>query len=388
MLKYFSADWVFPVSVAPIENGVVSVNEAGEIQEVLTAAAAQHRQIKVNKHKGAIVPGFINTHCHLELSHLFGEIPERTGLVEFVQTVIKSRSADADAIQSAMHSADQRLFNNGIVAVGDISNQIISKEIKQQSKIYYHTFVEALSFNPDRAVATMDYAIEIKSQFAPLPATVVPHAPYSVSPELFALINTSAEEDEAFISIHNQETAHENEFFESKSGNFLQLYQFLGLNLSFFKPSGKTALQTWLPYIKKQKTLLVHNTVTSRADIDFAKQQHGNLYWCLCPQANLYIENTLPDVDLFISEDLKITLGTDSLASNHQLNILAEMKTLQSLKKVEFEKLLQWATINGAEFLGLEDQFGTIEVGKSPGLNLIQLSKDFEIESDRVIKLV
>lgn len=388
MLKYFSADWVFPVSIAPIENGVVSVNEAGEIQEVLTAAAAQQRQIKVNKHKGAIVPGFVNTHCHLELSHLFGEIPERTGLVEFVQTVIKSRSADADAIQSAMHSADQRLFNNGIVAVGDISNQIISKEIKQQSKIYYHTFVEALSFNPDRAAATMDYAIEIKRQFAPLPATVVPHAPYSVSPELFALINTSAEEDEAFISIHNQETTHENEFFETKSGNFLQLYQFLGLNLSFFKPSGKTALQTWLPYVKKQKTLLVHNTVTSKADITFAKQHHGNLYWCLCPQANLYIENTLPDVELFISEDLKITLGTDSLASNHQLNILAEMKTLQSLKKVEFEKLLQWATINGAEFLGLEDIFGSIEVGKSPGLNLIQLSKDFEIESDRVIKLV
>ena len=387
MLKYFSADWVFPVSLAPIENGVVSVNEAGEIQEVLTAAAAQQRQIKVHKYKGAIVPGFVNTHCHLELSHLFGEIPERTGLVEFVQTVIKSRSADADAIQSAMHSADQRLFNNGIVAVGDISNQIISKEIKQQSKIYYHTFVEALSFNPDRAAATMDYAIEIKRQFAPLPATVVPHAPYSVSPELFALINTSAEEDEAFISIHNQETTHENEFFETKSGNFLQLYQFLGLNLSFFKPSGKTALQTWLPYIKKQKTLLVHNTVTSKADITFAKQHHENLYWCLCPQANLYIENTLPNVDLFISVDLKITLGTDSLASNHQLNILAEMKTLQSLKKVEFEKLLQWATINGAEFLGLEDQFGTIEVGKSPGLNLIQLSKDFEIESDRVIKL-
>lgn len=387
MLKYFSADWVFPVSLAPIENGVVSVNEAGEIQEVLTAAAAQQRQIKVNKHKGAIVPGFVNTHCHLELSHLFGEIPERTGLVEFVQTVIKSRSADADAIQSAMHSADQRLFNNGIVAVGDISNQVISKQIKQQSKIYYHTFVEALSFNPEKAAATMDYAIEIKRQFTPLPATVVPHAPYSVSPELFALINTSAEEDEAFISIHNQETTHENEFFETKSGNFLQLYQFLGLNLSFFKPSGKTALQTWLPYIKNQKTLLVHNTVTSKADITFAKQHHENLYWCLCPQANLYIENTLPDVDLFISEDLKITLGTDSLASNHQLNILAEMKTLQSLKKVEFEKLLQWATINGAEFLGLEDQFGTIEVGKSPGLNLIQLSKDFEIESDRVIKL-
>ncbi len=387
MLTYFSADWVFPVSTSPLKNGIVSVNEAGEIQEILTETAAQQRQIKVDKLKGTIVPGFINTHCHLELSHMFGKVPEHRGLVEFVRTVIKSRSADVGEIRSAMLIADQKMFDQGIVAVGDISNQLISKEVKLQSKIHYHTFVEALSFNPELATATMDFANEIKNQFAPLPATVVPHAPYSVSPALFALINAAAEKDHAFISVHNQETADENEFFENKSGGFLRLYQFLGLDLAFFKPSGKTSLQTWLPAIKKQKTLLVHNTVSNRADIDFAKDNHTDLYWCLCPQANLYIENTLPDVDLFISERLKITLGTDSLASNHQLNILAEMKTLQVLKKVEFEKLLQWATLNGADFLGLSHRFGSIEVGKSPGLNLIQLSEGFEIESDQVIKL-
>ena len=387
MLTYFSADWVFPVSTSPLKNGIVSVNEAGEIQEILTETAAQQRQIKVDKLKGTIVPGFINTHCHLELSHMFGKVPEHRGLVEFLRTVIKSRSADVGEIRSAMLIADQKMFDQGIVAVGDISNQLISKEVKLQSKIHYHTFVEALSFNPELATATMDFANEIKNQFAPLPATVVPHAPYSVSPALFALINAAAEKDHAFISVHNQETADENEFFENKSGGFLRLYQFLGLDLAFFKPSGKTSLQTWLPAIKKQKTLLVHNTVSNRADIDFAKDNHTDLYWCLCPQANLYIENTLPDVDLFISERLKITLGTDSLASNHQLNILAEMKTLQVLKKVEFEKLLQWATLNGADFLGLSHRFGSIEVGKSPGLNLIQLSEGFEIESDQVIKL-
>ena len=387
MLTYFSADWVFPVSTSPLKNGIVSVNEAGEIQEILTEAAAQQRQIKVDKLKGAIVPGFINTHCHLELSHMFGKVPEHKGLVEFVQTVIKSRSADVGEIQSAMFIADQKMFDQGIVAVGDISNQLISKEVKLQSKIHYHTFVEALSFNPEWAIASMDFANEIKNQFTPLPATVVPHAPYSVSPALFALINAAAEKDHAFISVHNQETADENEFFENKSGGFLRLYQFLGLDLAFFKPSGKTSLQTWLPAIKKQKTLLVHNTVSNKADIDFAKDNHTDLYWCLCPQANLYIENTLPDVDLFISERLKITLGTDSLASNYQLNILTEMKTLQVLKKVEFEKLLRWATLNGADFLGLSHRFGSIEVRKSPGLNLIQLSEGFEIESDRVIKL-
>ncbi|RZK37404.1 MAG: amidohydrolase, partial [Pedobacter sp.] len=144
----------------------------------------------------------------------------------------------------------------------------------------------------------------------------------------------------------------------------------------------------WLPFIKEQKTLLVHNTVSSKADVEFAKQSHPNLYWCLCPQANLYIENTMPDVDLLISENVKITLGTDSLASNHQLNILSEMKTLQTHKNVDFDELLQWATINGAEFLGLSQSLGSFQAGKKPGLNLIQLSEDFKIESDQVIKLV
>ena len=387
MLKYVSADWIFPVSSPPLRNGAISVDESGEIINIFTAEQMSEINVTPQKYTGAIVPGFINTHCHLELSHMVGQIPEKTGLVNFVQSVIKSRSAEAEQIELSMQNADQQMFDNGIVAVGDISNQITSKGVKQQSKIYYYTFIEALSFNPERASAVMNDVTDIKNHFSPLPASVVPHAPYSVSPELFRLINEAAEKDNAFLSIHNQETTDENLFFENKSGGFLDLYKFLGLNISFFEPSGKTSLQTWLPYITKQKTLLVHNTVSNQDDITFAKRNHQNLYWCLCPQANLYIENSLPDVDLFIRENLKITIGTDSLASNHELNILAEMKTLQEHKKVDFEKLLQWATINGAEYLGLDIQLGTMEPGKKPGLNLIQLSEDFTIESDQVIKL-
>lgn len=388
MLKYFSANWVFPVSANPIKNGSVAIHPDGEIEEILTEEQTLKLDVAVTKYDGVIVPGFINTHCHLELSHLLGNIPEHTGLVEFVQSIIKSRQGDEEVIKLAMEKADKQMFDHGIVAVGDISNQISSKTVKENSKIYYHTFVEAMGFNPERADAIMAYAYGIKEAFAPLKATVVPHAPYSVSPALLSLISELAEQEHAFISIHNQETYNENAFFKNKTGGFLELYKFLGLDISFFQPSGKTSLQTWLPYVKKQKTLLVHNTVSAKADIDFAKQIHNNLYWCLCPQANLYIENTLPDVDLLIQGNLKITLGTDSLASNHQLNILSEMKTLQEHKQVDFEKLLQWATLNGAEFLEVDQQFGTIEKGKKPGLNLIQLSEDFIIESDVVTKLI
>ena len=388
MLKYFSADWIFPVSAPPIKNGVVAVNPDGTIEGMLTEEEALNLDLEVTKYEGAIVPGFINTHCHLELSHLLGQIPEQTGLVEFVQRIIKNRQSDEEQLRAAMKTADQTMFDNGIVAVGDISNQLSSKEVKAQSKIYYHTFIEAMGFNPERADAIMDYALGVKQGFEPLPASIVPHAPYSVSPELFGLITREAKNDHSFISVHNQETENENSFFKDKTGGFLELYQFLGLDISFFEPTNKTSLQTWLPYVNGQKTLMVHNTVSSRDDIMFAKENNQNLYWCLCPQANLYIENMLPDVDLLMEENVKITLGTDSLASNHQLNILSEMITLQKHKQVGFEQLLRWATINGAEFLQLDQQLGTIEVGKKPGLNLIQLSNDFIIESDRVEKLV
>lgn len=388
MLKYFSADWIFPVASAPVKNGTVAVRPDGEIAGILTEEEIANHGLDIIKYKGAIVPGFINTHCHLELSHMQGQIPERTGLVEFVRSIITNRQADGEQILEAMYNADQKMFENGIVAVGDISNQVSSKAVKQKSKIHYHTFIEALGFNPERAGAIMDHVKGIKQDFEPLPASIVPHAPYTVSPELFELIRVQAEKDNAFISVHNQETDNENAFFESKTGGFLDLYKFLGLDISFFEPLNKTSLQSWLPYIKEQKALLVHNTVSNKADIEFAKAHNQNLYWCLCPQANLYIENTLPDVDLLIDEKVKITLGTDSLASNHQLNILSEMITLQKHKQVDFEALLSWATINGAEFLALDQHLGTIETGKKPGLNLIQLSADFIIESDKVKRLI
>ncbi|WP_443944965.1 amidohydrolase family protein [Pedobacter sp. AW1-32] len=387
MLRYISADWIFPVRTSPIQNGVIAVDSEGVIKEVLTEDEAFALDLDIQKHSGAIVPGFVNTHCHLELSHMLHKIPEHTGLVEFVQQIIKNRQSETDEVLQAMQLADTKMAENGIVAVGDISNQIVSRQIKLSSKIYYHTFVEAMGFNPDRADAIMDFALSTKKQFAPLPAAVVPHAPYSVSVPLLQKIANVARQGNEIISIHNQETNDENDFFLSKTGGFLKLYDFLGLDISFFTPSGKTSLQTWLPNIPNQKILMVHNTVTAKEDLEFAAQNKQQLYWCLCPQANLYIENCLPDVDLMRKEKLKITLGTDSLASNSQLNILAEMQTLQVHKKIPFTDLLQWATWNGAEFLEKDDVFGSIEIGKKPGLNLIQLSDDFTIVGDLVEKL-
>lgn len=373
MLTYLSASTIYPVSTPPIQNGVIAVDEQGYVRGLYEAASAEALNLQVNTHyEGALLPGFINTHCHLELSHLKGKIPQHTGLFGFVSQVMKNRTAKALPVIKAMADADEEMYRNGIVAVGDISNEAVSAGVKLSSKLYYHTFIEAMGFHPAQASDIMSRAYATLERFAPMKRSIVPHAPYSVSDELFESITTLSEAQDNLLSMHNQETPAEDAFFQTKTGEFLELYKMLGLNLDNFQPSGKSSIQTTLGKLPKTKALLVHNTQTTQADVDFAKAQHPDLYWCLCPNANLYIENRLPDVAMLAAADLKITLGTDSLASNKQLSTLNEMLVLQDHKDITFRQMLQWATLNGAEFLGIEGTYGSFDVGKRPGILLLE----------------
>lgn len=383
MISHISATYVYPVVGPPIKDGVLSIDSIGTIKGIYTPQEAEERQLDdIQYHEGLLVPGFVNTHCHIELSNLKGLIPKHTGLPGFVKSVIKLRTSDEYELNLAMLKADIEMYENGIVAVGDICNQLISKALKVNTPVYYHTFLEIMGFNPDLAKEAIKRAKQFKDDLSPLPVSIVPHAPYSVSPELFRELNTYAKYQDGPVTIHNQETADENAFFEQKTGGFLALFKFLGQDISFFKPSGKTSLQTYLPLLSPDlKTLLVHNTYTTAADVAYATGIHPNLYWCLCPHANLYIENMLPDVKMMRAAGLRITLGTDSLASNDSLSILSEMNLLQERFDVPTDELLKWATFNGAEFLEIDRRFGSFELGKQPGINLI----DFTEKDGKVI---
>lgn len=377
MISYVSATYVYPVVGAPMRNGVLAVGPDRVIEGVFTAEEAGNRGIKnIQYHEGLLVPGFINTHCHLELSNLRYLIRRHTGLPEFAKSVIRSRTSDEYEIELAMLKADKEMFENGIAAVADISNQLISRTIKNNSPVYYHTFLEIMGFNPNNAKNAMERALKFKEEFRPLAVSIVPHAPYSVSTALFNEIRANQGVTGDMLSIHNQESADENTFFENKTGGFAGLFEFLGQDISFFKAPGTSSLKAYLPLISPEvRTLLVHNTYTTAADVAFAAEIHPDLYWCLCPHANLYIENKLPDVNMLRAAGLRITLGTDSLASNTHLSILAEMNLLQEHFEVPADELLRWATLNGANFLGLSPEFGSFETGKRPGVNLLNFTE-------------
>src|SRR5690606_4837682 len=190
---YISATRVYPVSSAPLTGGVVAVDDQGIIREVLSAEEAVDRDLgAVERYDGLLVPGFVSTHCHLELSHMKGMIPKRTGLVEFVKDILRHRAAEEQAIVEAMRVADQEMYESGIVAVADISNLSISAAVKRESPIYYHTFLEALGFRPEAAEAEIENLKRRWTDFEEGRVSIVPHAPYTVSERLFGLIGEHA----------------------------------------------------------------------------------------------------------------------------------------------------------------------------------------------------
>ncbi len=371
-MRKISADYIFPVSSDPIKNGSITISEDGTILalESDNNGATEH-------YSGIICPGFINTHCHLELSHLRSQVNEKTGITGFIKEIIEKRTAFSEGlIERCIVDAEAEMIRNGIVAVADISNNSSTFKQKEKKNLHYHTFIEIFSMDPSKAEETIEKGKKLIAELT-TSGSISPHAPYTMSEELLALINNVAEENNSILTIHNQESEGENELFLYNSGVMFNAFKEMGINTNLMRKTGENSLQSTLKHLNKaKKIVLVHNTFTSKEDLDWIKSNRSDfrsqLYFCTCPNANLFIENKLPNYRLFIEENATITIGTDSLASNWSLSILDELKTITKFyPEIPLQTLLLWATKNGAEFLG-QNQLGSIEKGKKPGLNLLK----------------
>jgi aminodeoxyfutalosine deaminase len=152
------------------------------------------------------------------------------------------------------------------------------------------------------------------------------------------------------------------------------MYDMMQISNDWFSPTGKNSLPSYAEQLTNSKrAILVHNSFTNEEDMLFAKNHLQSVSFCLCPNANQYIEQTIPPIDLLRKHEVDIIIGTDSLASNQQLSVLDELKTIhQSFPHILLQELLQWATLNGAKALGMENELGSFEKGKQPGVLLLQ----------------
>ena len=290
----------------------------------------------------------------------------------FIESLQQQRETQLEEQIEACREWDERMQRGGIVAVGDISNGSQSFLVKEKSPIQYYTFLEVFGFTPDVATKVMEQARQKKEAYFNDQISISPHSPYSVSANLFDGLQAEFAEDGVF-TMHNQESLDEHDMFNSAGGGFLEMIQSFGQSTEHWKATGKSSLQSVLNRLPSNRNLLlVHNTFSEQADIEAVNQFSKQVYWVTCPVANLYIEETLPDYEMLVKGGAKMCIGTDSLASNHNLSILDELHVLEKATGVGFEELIRWATLNGAEALNMNDQLGSIEVGKSPGLNLLK----------------
>ncbi len=388
--RKFKADRLFDGYKFRNEGDVLITDEKGIVQEIVSINDAGD---DIQHFNGILSPGLINCHCHLELSHLKNVIPPHTGLIDFLISVVTKRDFDAAIIQQEIERAEREMLDNGIIAVGDIGNSTNTITVKNKSSLYWHNFVEVLSFKDENAEKRIAEFKQIAAQFESAGSasliqyrtSLVPHAPYSISPKTFQLINEVTAGQ--IISIHNQENPAENELYQTGTGDFLKLFSKFGFEGSPFPVTGKTSIRSYLPYFNRKQTIfLVHNSFMPEEDIvwanEYAAANQLKLIYCICINANLYIENKVPPVELFEKHNCHLVLGTDSYSSNWQLSIAKEMEVLLKHTNVTTEQALQMATINGAKALQIDDYAGSFEQGKKPGVVL--LKNDFS-ESKRIL---
>jgi len=367
-VRYLSADSIFNGQKFLNKGAVLVLDENDHFVEITDSSQLESSSIE--HHKGIITPGFVNAHCHLELSHMYQMIPGQKGFLDFAKNIMSRRnSVPVEQMTEASIQADLQMQQNGIVAVGDISNINQTFEVKKQSKIFYHTFVELLGLDPSKTVPMLHYGVGLLDELKKLglSGSLAPHAPYSCSSQLIKAVAEHNAKNNLPTSIHNQESEEENKFLRGEKSDFDELYKFLQLDISWFKPNFKSGLDSYVSDLNSGLNILVHNTFSSEADL---KSVHSNVFWCLCPSANLYIEATLPNFDQLLKNTQQICFGTDSLASNTDLNLLMEASIFYS-NTDKLELSLKGITYNGAKALGIEDKFGSFIKGKNAGLNLI-----------------
>ena len=372
-MKRFSAQYIITNSGPPLKRAIITTEDDGTILCIEDTGGNLEEKHSVEFHNGIIIPGFVNCHCHLELSHMKGSIAQGSCLGGFVEQVRNTRDNNSENIIASAYSADNEMYNEGIVLCADICNTSLSFNIKKESSIRYINLLEVFGIDAEKAGRRMDEIIKVAetAEKMNLPSSMVPHSAYSMSLSLLRLLRGKSDNNKV-TSIHFMETYGEKAFLENHSGPFMASYKLSGLI-----PSRLETVKSHADAVLNEITLsgnliLVHNTFADRETIRKIKERK-NLFWCLCPNSNIYIENEMPPLDLLIEEDCEIVIGTDSLASNNKLSVLEELKTLQvNFPAVSIEELVRWATVNGAKALGEEGRFGKIESGKKPGLLLLQ----------------
>lgn len=372
----------------PMRNGFVEYDDSdGTIVCVGQCPEGEHVD------DGALVPGFVNAHCHVELSHLHRKFVKGTGMAGFIDQINALRDwAGRDRKQELVKEWMDLMWRRGVSAMADISNDDSSFDIKAVHPLYTRTFLEVFGSEPEMCDGVMKEVKDLNTvaDAAGIDAAPTPHSCYTMSPQLLSA-SAAAGLAKGWLSYHSQESLEEEDLIRYGSGAMYENRKRSGMStppvtggssLEYFV--GRLAEAAPAPY--DAHILLVHNVCLSQNDIDAARKVMNNVWWAICPLSNIFIHNALPPVPLMRANGLDIVIGTDSLSSNDDLDMVKEMLCIhENFPEVPMSEILSWACINGARFLSKDDLLGSISSGKRPGIvRISNIGADGHLTADSV----
>lgn len=388
-MKRAAASYIYTsVTPEPLRNGFVEYEDDGTVIRTGICDDPEAEQVF---YEGAIVPGFVNSHCHVELSHLQGKFRKGTGMAGFIDQIneLRDSASREDKIKCLSRWMDT-MWTQGVSAMADISNCSDSFAVKAASPMYTRTFLEVFGTEPKDCADVMASVMELKKEAdeAGIDAAPTPHACYTMSPELLSAASAEALRA-GYLSYHSQESQEEEDMIMYGKGAMYDNRKRAGMSTP--PVTGKLSLIYFLDRLEavhrppfNEHVLLVHNVCLTQEAIDAALPVLKNVWWALCPLSNIFIHYALPPVRLMRRNGLRLTIGTDSLSSNDTLDMVKELYCLQeAFPEVPLGEMIIWSGRNGAEFLSKEDILGTIAPGKRPGLVMIgSLSPEGRLTSE------
>lgn len=373
----FHAAWVVPINQPPIRDGWVEV-ENGRVAGLGGRGTRHHQSDRRDGQEDsreqdlgevALMPGLVNAHTHLELSHLRGAIPRAAEFVSWIRGIMAARTRYADvAAPEIMRGVEHGIAEAvacGTVLVGDISNTMVTVDPLTRSSLGAVVFNELIRFKAagvERAVADAVAKNRSLRRTDLVRPALAAHAPYSVAPALFAALSAQ-NETSAPVSVHLAESSEEVEFVRDGTGPWRELLEEVGAWDSSWTPANVSPVE----YLDRQRfldsrVLAVHGVQMTPSDLACLARRGSTLV--TCPRSNVYTGAGTPPVAAFYASGVKVAVGTDSHASAPDLNVFSELAALATIApEVPASSLLASATLHGARALGFGSEFGAIAPG-------------------------
>lgn len=373
------ADWVCPIDRAPLADGWVAIDGTRIVAVGQGDDAPAAREVRAFG-RAAVLPALVNAHTHLELSWLRGRVPPAGDFLTWVGGLMAERREPErfgdPATTPPIHEAIDELTAAGTIAVGDISNALVTPLALAQAGVAAVVFHELIGFRVTNGAAHVarEQARHDGMAGQEVRMRVAPHAPFSVSRELLGAIGAAATGVGApATSVHVAESPEEVQFLADGSGPWPARLRALGAWRDDWQPPRQRPGDYLCDVgVLRPGALAVHGVQLTDAELERMAAREVTLV--ACPRSNRWVGVGDPPIARFLSSGIRLALGTDSLASCPDLNLFGELAALRRLAPAaSARQLLSTATHDGAAALGLGADLGTIAVGKRAALLAVAL---------------